>query len=246
MMKIAFAYWDNRIAPVFDTVRQIHVVDVESEQIVSEAQETLSSDLPVRKILRLVEMGIGTLVCGAISRPIYGLVVANGIQVVPFVAGDLNEVIHAWLSGNLEADIFAMPGYCGRKGRRFRGMHEESQKGNAVHNAGRRSRTNAAHLASSVNAQSVEPLWQGNNRQSLRKEKMTMPRGDGTGPKGMGPSGGKGQGQGGQNPGRMGGPKAAGPVGYCVCPQCGQKEPHQRGVPCVERKCSKCGAVMTR
>ena len=246
MMKIAFAYWDNRIAPVFDTVRQLHVINVESGQIVSEAQETLSEDLPVRKILRLVEMGIGTLVCGAISKPIYGLVVANGIQVVPFVAGYLNDVIQAWLSDNLEADIFAMPGYCVRKGQRFRGMHEESQEGNAGHNAGRRNRTNAAHLASGAKARSVEPLWQGNNRQSLRKEKMTMPRGDGTGPKGMGPGGGQGQGQGGQNPGRMGGPKAAGPVGYCVCPQCGQKEPHERAVPCVKRKCSKCGAVMTR
>lgn len=245
-MKIAFANWDNRIAPVFDTVRQLHVVDIESGEIVNEVQETLSEDLPVRKILRLREMGIGTLVCGAISRPIHGLVVANGIHVVPFVAGDLNEVIQAWISGNLEADIFAMPGYCGRRGQRFRGMHEESQKGNAGNNAGRRNRRNAAHLASGAKARSVEPLWQGNNRQSLRKEKMTMPRGDGTGPKGTGQGGGQGQGQGGRNPGRMGGPKAAGPVGYCVCPQCGQKEPHERAVPCVQRKCPKCGAVMTR
>ena len=245
-MKIAFAHWDNRIAPVFDTVRQIYVVDVESGQIVSETQEALSEDLPVRKILRLVERGIGTLVCGAISRPMYGLVVANGIQVVPFVAGDLNEVIQAWLSGDLEDDIFAMPGYCGQRGRRFRGMYEESQEENAVRNAGRRSHTNAACLASSANARSVEPLWQGNNRQSLRKEETTMPRGDGTGPRGMGPSSGKGQGQGGQNPGRMGGPLAAGPIGYCVCPQCGQKEPHERAVPCVKRKCPKCGTVMAR
>ncbi len=44
----------------------------------------------------------------------------------------------------------------------------------------------------------------------------------------------------------MGGPAAAGPVGECVCPACGHREPHVRGVPCVSMKCPKCSAVMTR
>ena len=44
----------------------------------------------------------------------------------------------------------------------------------------------------------------------------------------------------------QGGRRAGGMVGYCVCPQCGQREPHERGVPCVEHKCPKCGITMTR
>ncbi len=67
-MKTAFAYWDKRIAPVFDTARQIHVVEAESGRIVREALETLESDVLVQKALRLSELGISTLVCGAISR----------------------------------------------------------------------------------------------------------------------------------------------------------------------------------
>lgn len=116
-MKAAFAYWDHRIAPVFDIARRIHVAEVESGRIIAEREEVLAEDLPLQKVIRLAELGVGTLVCGAISRPLHAMVAAYGIRVIPFVAGDLSEVIQAWLSGDLKGDAFAMPGCCGR-GRR--------------------------------------------------------------------------------------------------------------------------------
>ena len=73
-----------------------------------------------------------------------------------------------------------------------------------------------------------------------------MPRGDGTGPRGQGPVTGRGisgQGQVGQG---LGGGFTVGSGGYCVCPNCGEKAPHQWGQPCYEQRCSKCGTGMTR
>ncbi|MBN1423961.1 hypothetical protein JXA88_05325 [Candidatus Fermentibacteria bacterium] len=46
--------------------------------------------------------------------------------------------------------------------------------------------------------------------------------------------------------GRMGGQFAGGPGGFCVCPQCGHREPHERGVPCNQSQCPKCGLPLTR
>ncbi len=71
-----------------------------------------------------------------------------------------------------------------------------------------------------------------------------MPRGDGTGPMGGGGGGGRRRGTGGGG-GRMGG-VAAGPGGECVCPKCGKRVPHQRGVPCNNISCPECGTHMTR
>jgi hypothetical protein len=226
MMKAAFAVWDNRIAPVFDVVRKIHLVEAEAGKVIHEMEQSLGGDLPVQKVFRLSELGVGTLVCGAISRPLHVMVAASGIEVIPFISGELKDIVLAWLTGRLDGDAFVMPGCCGRGRRRFvkmRGLCKEE----------------------------IVP------QESLRRKEYIMPRGDGTGPTGMGQGsgggrgrgqgGGRGKGQGPQSAGRIGGGASASGAGeVCVCPQCGKKEPHQRGVPCYERKCPACGANMIR
>ena len=67
-----------------------------------------------------------------------------------------------------------------------------------------------------------------------------MPGGNGTGPVGQGPVAGRGQGRG------RGGRPGGGPVGNCVCPNCGEKIPHKAGTPCADVECPKCGSKMVR
>jgi hypothetical protein len=40
--------------------------------------------------------------------------------------------------------------------------------------------------------------------------------------------------------------KGMGAGGFCICPKCGKKEPHRRGIPCQEERCPGCGAKMLR
>lgn len=66
------------------------------------------------------------------------------------------------------------------------------------------------------------------------------------GGRGGGGGGGTGRGGGGGQGRGQGGGRAAGPGGECVCPACGATVRHQRGTPCFEMDCPKCGTKMLR
>lgn len=137
IMKAAFAHWDHRIAPVFDTARRVHVAEAEAGRIVAQKEEILADDLPVHKAGRLAELGVDTLVCGAITRSLRAIVASYGIRVIPFVAGDLAEVIQAWLRGGLEGGGFVMPGCRGGGGVRRGNAWGLDQEGYPMNGRGR-------------------------------------------------------------------------------------------------------------
>lgn len=214
MFKVAFACLDERIAPVFDTALQVRVLETESGRIISEKNEMLPPDLPLQKTIRLNELGIQAIVCGAISRTLNAMIAANGIRVIPFVAGDLHAVIQAWLKGGLNGKTFAMPGCCRR--------------------------------ARIVDKGIIALIKEETTMSGRGQGGMGGGRGQGGMSGGRGQGGGMGQGRGSQGRGRMSGPLAGGAIGTCVCPKCGEHLAHERGLPCVQRPCPKCGTAMIR
>lgn len=134
-MKAAFAVWNNRIAPVFDVAREIRLVEAEFGRIIRERNEKLPADSGPGKGRRLVEFGVDTLVCGAISRLMLSQIAAYDIRVISFVAGDLCEIIRAWLSGDFIKEAFTMPGCRRGKGGLF-GMETREKKEHRVNKHG--------------------------------------------------------------------------------------------------------------
>lgn len=121
-MNAAFSIWEERIAPVFDTASRLAILagTWEGGKPTLVSMERLS---PATVITSLLERHVSVLVCGAISRPIHDAITARGIEVHPFVTGELDEVVRAWRAGKLDEDRFRMPG-CGQasegRGRRMR------------------------------------------------------------------------------------------------------------------------------
>ena len=131
----AFPYWNGRLAPVFDTARRMLVVTA-SVGGVLRADQQLAEGAPVRRVVQLAEAGIGVLVCGAISRTLHELLTARGIIVLPFLAGDLREIVACWVDGRLPGEALVMPGCRRRRG----GARPDGPVHTAITGVGRRRR----------------------------------------------------------------------------------------------------------
>ena len=121
MARIAMPSWNGRISPVFDAARELLVVDVEGGRELRRSVQPLREIIIPRRVGRLAELGVNVLICGGISSPLLRMVEGAGIRVLPWMSGDVNEVLHAHLAGSLLDGRFAMPGRAGPKGPRYRG-----------------------------------------------------------------------------------------------------------------------------
>lgn len=128
MPRIAIPSWSGRISPVFDAARELVVVDVAGGRELGRSVEPLGEILLPQRVGRLAELGVNVLICGGISSPLLGMIEGTGIRVFPWMSGDLNEALDAHLAGNLSNGRFAMPGWRGRRGPRFRGGRGNRQR----------------------------------------------------------------------------------------------------------------------
>lgn len=116
-MKIAVTVWENRISPAFDFARQLLIAQVENETVTTKYYAPFHSELPFSRAVELAGLGAKVLICGAISQPLANMIETYGIRIVPFVTGDLNQVLGAYLKGALSTSNFRMPGWGSRRHR---------------------------------------------------------------------------------------------------------------------------------
>ncbi len=118
-MRIAIPVWSGRVSPVFDVAGQLVLADVDAGTEVARQARALEETDPAGRTRRLVQLGTDVLICGAISRPLEAMLTAAGIQVVAQTCGPAEEVLEAFVSGQMDAPAFRMPGCRGRR-RQFR------------------------------------------------------------------------------------------------------------------------------
>lgn len=110
-MKVAIPIWDGRVSPVMDTACHVLVVELAGCHEVSRALNDFPAGNLPNRVNFLVEKGINTLICGAVSQQFERLAVASGIRVHPWFRGDVEQIIAAFSNGIfLHDDNFVMPG----------------------------------------------------------------------------------------------------------------------------------------
>lgn len=119
-MKIAISCREGRITPVFDVSNTICLVEIDSGKELKRWNITLLNNDPFARAKEIFSIGIKVLICGAVSRILQIALAAAGIQVVGFICGNSDDVLRAYLRGQLTNGSFSMPGCFGQQRLRLR------------------------------------------------------------------------------------------------------------------------------
>lgn len=114
-MKIAIPYWQGRVSPVFDTSREILLIEIEKGREVRRIEVDLRHRDPLLRAGYVASLGIEWLICGAISISLEKALVSHNIKVFSYTRGSVKEVIEAFLNGKLADPMYLMPGCRRRK-----------------------------------------------------------------------------------------------------------------------------------
>lgn len=115
-MKVALTVWENRISPVFDCAQRLLIVDISGRAEMSRHFEPFHWHSPFSRASRLSELGVQVLICGAVSEYFASMIDTYGITIIPFVAGEVDQVLDAYLTDGLYDRKFRMPG-CSDQGK---------------------------------------------------------------------------------------------------------------------------------
>ncbi len=120
MMKVSIPHWQGRVSPVFDVAGQVLLVEVGDGIELARQERHLDEEFPQARAAWLASCAVDVLICGAISKALEVAVFQVGIDVIPQICGDVEGILAAFISGQLDEESFRMPG-CGGGVRRRRG-----------------------------------------------------------------------------------------------------------------------------
>jgi hypothetical protein len=109
-MKMALTVWEERISPVADSSRQLLLVHLVNQTITDRWIENFEDDNPFYRARKLFELKVDTFICGAVSSFFSNLVEGYGIRVIPFICGEIDAVLNAYLTRTLSSPVYKMRG----------------------------------------------------------------------------------------------------------------------------------------
>ena len=109
-MRIALPVWEDKVSPVFDTALKLLVVEVRDKREESRFVYHIDESDLSQKCHRIKKLGPDILICGAVSHVFLQMLLASGLDVIQEISGPAEDVLKAYLQGNIFQPRFLMPG----------------------------------------------------------------------------------------------------------------------------------------
>ncbi|MCP4634570.1 MAG: hypothetical protein GY855_16705 [candidate division Zixibacteria bacterium] len=109
-MKVAVPNWNNWISPVLDEAGNFTVVELDNSVQINREEINLEDKSPLERIQILKALGVNLILCGAVSNDYLRMISSNAIKTIPWLRGDIQQILEAFISNGLGQERFRMPG----------------------------------------------------------------------------------------------------------------------------------------
>ena len=109
-MKIAIPIWEDKVSPVFDTALRLLVVEVKDKKEASRFIYYIGDEDLTRRSQHIRTLNVDILICGAVSHYFLHMLLSSGLDVIQQISGSAEEVLDAYIKGNINNARFLMPG----------------------------------------------------------------------------------------------------------------------------------------
>ena len=160
--RIAVTVWGQRVSPVFDSARTLLIAEIDGNTLINVSHLTFDPERPLELLHMLRAQRVALIICGAVSEGPATMIEAAGIDLLPFITGDVRQILEAYRQGQLVGAEFKMPGCCKniccrgkiRRGREILPSHGKagSARGRRI-NAGAPAATNEGGSVASEHAE---------------------------------------------------------------------------------------------
>lgn len=98
---------------MFDSARTLLIAEIDGNTVTGTAHLTFDPERPLELVQMLLRQRVALVICGAVSEQPAAMLEAAGIRLMPFVAGDVRQILERYVQGHSLDSEFRMPG-CGK------------------------------------------------------------------------------------------------------------------------------------
>jgi predicted Fe-Mo cluster-binding NifX family protein len=108
--RTAVPVFRGRVSPVLDTCTRLCLLESDGKQANARRTISVTPASLLDRVREIQKLGIGVIICGAVSDSFYNLLRDADIDLICGITGDIDEVIDAYRRGTLDHPCFRMPG----------------------------------------------------------------------------------------------------------------------------------------
>ena len=111
MIRIAIPIFHNRVSPVLDTCTRLLITDFEGKDGVERREISFDLYSPLERFEIVKKLNPDVIICCGISEVFDRMLQSAGIRLISGIAGDVEQVVEAFLCNRIDDPCFRMPGY---------------------------------------------------------------------------------------------------------------------------------------